>query len=391
MNSSKRSPALLLAVGIFLALVVRYRFIFFETNDYSNYLSTWYNFIKNRDNIEALRDPFSNHNMPYLYLLTMSVVLFPVREAYTVIVIKVISIIFDIMMASFAYECVRMKYHESKMIPIMAALATLFAPTVILNSAAWAQSDAIYTTFLVACLYALLARRQAWAFIAFGLAFSFKLQALFLAPLFLWLLIKKTVNWRCFFLSPLVYLITLIPAWLIGRPLGDMLLIYIRQSQQYEFLTHQAPNLYQWIPNAYYDLYPLGVVFTVIVVLIIAWLLSKSRVKVTEDLLVHLATFSVLLLPYILPKMHDRYFFSADVIAIIFAFYFPKYWYIPIGIGLASLNSYLAFLYGVLIVPLELMAIIPATLIAVLGWQLLRDFNTPPANTLVQFHSSERP
>ena len=379
MNNSKWSVAILLAAGVLLALVVRYHLIFFESLDYTNFVFPWYDFIRNNDNFDALQHPFSNYNVPYLYLLTISAALVPTHKIHTIIVIKVISIIFEVIMAFFVYKCVRMKYHEPKTIPILAALATLLAPTVILNSAAWAQSDAIYTAFLIACLYALLARRQAWAFIAYGLSFSFKLQAIFLAPLFLWLLMKKAVSWRYFFLSPLVYLITLIPAWIIGRPLGDLLLIYINQANDSKTLTVHAPNLYQWIPDTYYDLYPLAIILTVVVVFIIALLIYKSRLKVTQDLLVHLATFSVLLLPYTLPKIHDRYFFPADVISIIFAFYFPKYWYVPVVVGLVSLNGYLAYLYGVLIVPLELIAIIPLMLIALLGWQLLRDFKHPPA------------
>jgi Gpi18-like mannosyltransferase len=74
--------------------------------------------------------------------------------------------------------------------PLFAALAVLFTPTVILNSSFWGQADAIHTTFLLACLYFLVTRREIPAFIAFGVAVAFKLQAIFLAPLLLILLLK---------------------------------------------------------------------------------------------------------------------------------------------------------------------------------------------------------
>ena len=258
---------------------------------------------------------------------------------------------------------------------MIAALVTLLLPSVILNSSVWGQSDSIYTTFLVACLYALLRGRQAMGFIAFGLSFAFKPQAVFLAPLFLWMLMKKQVNWRYFFLSPLVYLVTLIPAWLLGRPLKEVLWIYIGGNYG-SALTRNMPNLYQWIPNQYYSSwYPLGIVLTTFVVSVIALLVHKSRVNMTsgrEGGLIYLATFSVIIVPFLLPKMHERYFFSADVIAVIFAFYFPKYWPTPVVIGSVSVLAYLPFLYEVTPVPLPLLAIFLLVLIIVLGWKLLR-------------------
>ena len=44
--------------------------------------------------------------------------------------------------------------------------------------------------------------------------------------------------------------------------------------------------------------------------------------------------------------MHDRYFFAADVISIIFAFYSPRHFYIPVVIGMSSFLSYFPYLFG---------------------------------------------
>ena len=271
---------------------------------------------------------FSNYNPPYLYLLALATVYLPNLSA--LLVVKGISIIFDFVLAFFVYKCVRLKYKRTVTIPCLAALVTLLAPFVILNSSVGAQADGIYTAFLVACLYALLRERQAWAFIAFGLSFSIKLQAIFLAPLFLWLLMKKQVKWRYSFLSLLVYLVLLLPAWFMGRPLGELLLIYFRQTSLYKDFSERAPNLYQWIPITtpsaqLLDVVTiLGVAFTILVVLTIALFLYKSRVDITPNVLVHLATLSTLIVPFLLPKMHDRYFYPASVIAIVFAFYFQN-------------------------------------------------------------------
>ena len=367
-----------------LALIVRLPWANFISQDYEIFLGFWYAFIVDNGYFAALKYDFHNYNPPYLYLLSLGALLFPGYKGY--IVIKFISVVFDFVLAFFVYKCVRLKYSQSESFPYLAAAVTLLFPTVILNSSAWSQSDSIYTAFLVACLYGLLSRRQAWAFIAFGLSLSFKPQALFLAPLFLWLLTKRQVNWRYFFLSPLVYLVTLLPTWIIGRPLGDLLMVYINSYGEQKRLTYGVPNLYQWIPNRYYSWYPIGIAFAALVVIMIAVLVYKSRVEMTENLVIHIATFSVLIMPFILPKMHDRYYFPADVISIVFAFYFPKYWYTPVLIGITSLVSYFTFLYDVTLIPLTWLAFVPLALIAVLGWQLLRILghltpsptNTPP-------------
>ena len=361
----------LLAVGILLAIMVRYLLLPFESNDYRVFM-LWYDFIVQHGHFAALKYDFAPYNVLYFYLWATVAYFFP--DLHSFLAIKIISIIFDFVLAFFVYRCVRLKYREPNegAIPILAALTALLAPTVVLNSAG--QVDATYTSFLVACLYYLLAGRQAAAFIAFGVAFTFKLQSVFLAPFLLWLLVKKEVNWRYVWLSPAVYLVFILPAWFIGRPFADLLMIYFGQADEFRYLNMNAPNLYQWIPNAYYDFYPVGMAFTAMVALGIAYFVSKSRVKITADRLVFLATFSVLIMPYLLPKMHERYFFPADVIAIILAFYCPRYWYVPVVIGSVSVLAYMPFLFNIAILPQWLPAVL-LLLIAVLGRQFLLMFS----------------
>lgn len=378
---------------LLLGVIVRLPVVYFISHDYIFTFKSWYYIIAeegfaafewgatapNDRDFTTAATSFSVYNVPYLYLLSLAAVW---TDWSGLVAIKLISIIFDFGLAFFVYKCVELKYKansDDSPFPSfllspqhLALFVTLFAPFVILNSSVWGQNDSIYTALLVACLYALLRERQAWAFIAFGLSFSFKSQAMFLAPLFLWLLMKKQVKWRYFFLSLLVYLVTLLPAWFIGRPFGELLLTYFRQVGQYDRLSMDAPNLYEWIPNHYYRWYPLGIIFTILVVLAIALYVYKSRVDITSNVLVHLATFSTLIVPFFLPRMHERYFFPASIMAIIFAFYFPKYWYTAVVIGLVSTLAYLRYLYEVAPVPLPLLAVFTLLLVAVLAWKLMR-------------------
>ena len=163
-----------------------------------------------------------------------------------------------------------------------------------------------------------------------------------------------------------------------------MLSIYLRQADVHPLLSMNFSNLYVWIPNTYYDLWPLGLGLAACVVMLLVAIVYKSSVKITAELTILLAAYSVIVVPYILPKMHDRFYFPADVIAIILAFYLPRYWYAPVVVGTVSSFLYLRHLnpklevligYDIPSVPLELLAFVPAVLIAVLSWQLYKTLN----------------
>ena len=72
--------------------------------------------------------------------------------------------------------------------------------------------------------------------------------------------------------------------------------------------------------------------------------LSRTRRSAREILL--LATFSVTLLPHLLPFMHDRYFYPSDLLSIGLAFAWPAFWFVPAIFQLVSGLAYLPFLFG---------------------------------------------
>ncbi len=47
-------------------------------------------------------------------------------------------------------------------------------------------------------------------------------------------------------------------------------------------------------------------------------------------MLVSLALLSVLFVPYVLPYMRERYYYPADILSVVFAFYFPEKFYVPV-------------------------------------------------------------
>ena len=402
-------PPGLLAAGVLVALAVRLPLLPHESWDFRGYLSIWYDFIVANGYFASLQYGFSDYNPPYLYLL--STIAFAAPGLSDLLAVKFVSLAFEAPLAFLVHRIVRLRRPRSRMLPTLAALAVLLAPTVVLNGAFWAQCDVIYTTFLAACFFFLLKERPGAAFASFGLAFAFKAQALFFLPALCWIAALKipakspgkslgggsaavsvaadgsagggspTVGFpaagfplRAILGAPLAYLLALLPAWFLGRPASDLLLVYFGQAAQWDELALGIANLYQWIPNDWYPFWPLGVLATVAAVSGVAVAVRRSRALPTADLLVTLSAFALILAPYLLPKMHDRYFFAADVFTILLAFHRPKFWYAPLAMGLTSVSGYHhGFRRQAPFVPLAGAAVVPLLLLLLLGRQLLRD------------------
>ena len=361
-----------LVLGTILAILVRVSLLDFKSVDYDTYTKVWYNTIQTLG-YTAFRGDFSNYNPPYLYLLYLVVRFLP--NMAKVAAIKVPSIICDFLCAGFVYKIIRLK-SASRIAAVLGYMATLLAPVVILNSAFWGQADSIYTAGLIACVYFLLVKKNWLAFISFSIAFTFKLQAIFLLPLLIILWLKREVSWKHFLTIPIVYFISILPAWLIGRPLDSLLAVYTSQADQYDRLSMHAPSLYAWFPNdpdIFNLIYPAGLALAVTIILILVLILTKSKVELTPPLLVELASFVLLLVPFVLPKMHQRYFFPADILLIVFGFYFPAYFYIPLIINMVSFFSYQYFLFGPETFPMGDLAVVTLFIVAIMTWKLMRD------------------
>lgn len=339
---------------ILLALLTRIFLIDFKSMDYKLALDPWYDFIKNNGGFLALKSDIFFYTPPYLYLLVFSTFL-PIHK---IIAIKSIPIPFDFLLAFFVYLIVKLKYKKG-LTPIFSFFVTFFLPTVLLNGTFWGQFDVIHTTGILASLYFLMNKKYLYSFIALGIALSFKTQAIFILPVFVFLYFRKEVSLKYFFILPIVYLILILPAVLLGRNFLDLILIFSKQANKFPSLTINAPNIYQWIPYAPFKVFDkVGILLTAAVFLILGYIFYKSHKKTDNNTLVRLSLLSTLIMPFLLPRMHDRYFYSADVISIIYAFYFPKYFYVPIIIQATSFFTYGLYLFGSSTIDLSYLAML---------------------------------
>jgi Gpi18-like mannosyltransferase len=341
-GSASRGRRIAVATALVLvALAVRSVFFKYETGDYTSYFHVWYEFILDHGRFGALKYSFANYNEPYLYLLA----LLTYTPLGPLIGIKLISVSFDLVLGYFTYRIVRLRYPHG-WVPTVAAAVVLFLPTVVLNSALWGQIDATYTSLALGGLYFVLRRRPWLACIFFGLALSFKLQVVFLFPVLLLLLLRRWVPWRALLMVPLVFVLMDLPALVVGASVSTLWSTYTGEIGLYQQLTLNAPNIYQYLGiTESSDLRKLGIALTLAIVLALIAVVVVRRAQLTPTRILLAGTVSVILVPYLLPAMHERYFYLADALTVISAFYLPRrLWALPVLEQFASLMSYMPFL-----------------------------------------------
>ena len=320
----------LMAVTL-LALAVRLKFFPFASGDYHQFLQGWFTELRDNGGFAAVGRSVGDYTPTYLYLLAFLSYI-PLPDLY---LIKLLSFAGDIVLAFFARRIVRLKYEEFW--GEIAYAIVILLPSVVLNSAAWGQCDSIYAAALLACVCFLLEDRQYAAVTAFAVAFAFKLQAVFLAPFLLLLVVRRKVAWRALLIVPAVYVAAVLPAALMGRNLGDLLTVYFRQARQYSDISMYLPNLSVWYPKDTPPSDGMAIAFAAAAAAMLAAVYIGMRdFELTDEMIVSLALLSVLFVPYVLPYMHERYFYCADVLGVVYAFYFPEKFYVPVLTVLSS-------------------------------------------------------
>ncbi len=343
-DASSKNSLTVVAIAILLfGVILRFAGLGFISMDMRAFVMRWYDQLA-REGFSAMRTGFSNYTPPYLYLLWFAT--WTRAWLPEVTAIKLISALFDAGNAVWVYKIARIKYHEGA-VPLLGAAVFFALPTILLNSAWWGQADSIYTFFVLASLFFLMRDRPLPAMVFFGIAFAVKLQAAFFAPFLFLLMLKRRVAWTSVLIVPLVYIAMMIPALLAGRPFLDTLTIYLSQADTFHQLTMKAPNLYQFISNDWYSpaLY-LGLGFTALLAL--AWAIGYARkIKtLTPEIIILCAAVSTTMVPFFLPKMHERYFYLADAMLLLLAIYLPRLWFVPLTSQVVSTITYSIYLFS---------------------------------------------
>ena len=335
-----------LAAPIGAAMLIRALCLDHVSEDYIKFLSQWYIYFRENGGFGAIAGSVGDYNAPYLYFMA-AISYLNVPDLY---LIKLFSILWDVILAWGCFRLVRslMRERQGSAAPLIAFGIALLLPTVVLNGAFWGQCDVIYGALCVHAAALVTEGKNKSSVALMAVAFSFKLQAIFVLPLWGVLWLSGKVKFRELWVFPLAYLGTILPAVLLGKPFGDILGVYFNQMGEYSRLVLNAPSAYQFIPyGAEVDeqlASTLGVGAAAVLVLALLALGFWLRGRLDWDTAMTIAVVLCIGVPFFLPHMHERYFFLADVFTLCWACAKVRRAACAVLAAGSSLASYLVYL-----------------------------------------------
>jgi Gpi18-like mannosyltransferase len=365
-NRVPKAELLLIGLLAVLAVVIRWVGRHEVTEDMRIFYA-WYNKIDAGGGFPALEQEIGNYNAPFLYLLAILTYL----PGSTLLKIKITWCLFDVLLVFFTYRIVALRQAGWR-VPALAALVVAFLPTVVVNSSFYGQCDGIWGAFAVGGLYFLLRGQGWWAVSLFTVALAVKPQGIFIFPIVMLMVLAGRLPWRTLLAAPIVYLALDVPAFIAGRDPIELLTLYSpqRQASHVPALTSNAASAYAFFPVTIRidTIKTLGYVFAAVLVLGLVYTLIASRVRLDKARIVTAAAVFVIGIPFLLPGMHERYFYLADVVTVVLAFYRPRLWPVPVMVQAASLLSYGPFLFSA--APLVSLKILALLMLTALLWTL---------------------
>ncbi|MCK1363494.1 hypothetical protein [Bradyrhizobium sp. 62] len=336
--------AIAVAIGCGLVgLALRYFARKHATDDAIQHLIPWYVFARDHG-VAGLAEAFTNYTPFYSYLLLIAARFDWLGEPLSHV--KAISAVFEL---GCAITVAQIVWRATKL-PLRASLAfsaVWLAPTVIFNGAVWAESDSIWTFFTLVSVALFMQDRNGVA--SFAMAFSVKAQGVFLGPFVLGMILRRRIHLAWLATVPGIYVVLAIPVLVAGRSLASVFAVYLDQAHTFDRLTMNAANIWVLAGGMPYAIgVAVGMVLAAASGLALSIFIARSR-RTGPEFILLAACVSLMLMPYLLPKMHERYFYAFELASIALACLNPRY--VPFAV-IAQVNgvlSYLAFESGIVL------------------------------------------
>ena len=314
-----------------IGLVLRYHGKDFLSADAEVFLIPWYNEISQGGGIKALSNQVGNYNILYQTIIA----LLSYIPVYSLYLYKIISVFFDYILA-FSSAVLVCRLSSRKMFDWIFQITytvVLLLPTVVLNSAYWAQCDSMYVSFIILTLLSFYEERYTWAFIFLGVAFAFKFQTIFIVPFVLCLMVYRKVTKGLHYslivgilISSLCLCLSGIGGYVNGRPLISVFTLYAEQAGQYQSMWMNAPSFWVLVGNNYEFLHIFAIGLTIALCGIgLMYILNHENCLDGGEAFMAAATWFVWICFLFLPAMHERYAYMLDIFLLILCFFRIEY------------------------------------------------------------------
>ncbi len=347
------------AIGLFVLMSLAIRvFVRDCTNgDLENYLLPWYEQIKANGGIfGGLSKPIyantgevCNYTFAYQFLISIMTSL-PIKAMYSY---KILSVIFDYLLIGAMVKLVLLVNEKvDKKALIIAFCLILIHPIIFMNSAMWGQCDSIYTFWILAAIICLVKEKYTKAFVFYGLAFAFKLQAVFVLPFLLFFYVyKKRFSILNFLIVPTVVVITSIPALLQGRTVIEAFKIYSGNTSLYTRLAMGYPSFWTIISDGvktegYYSLKLVAIAVTVCILAAHMYYWIDNKAELSSRNILYMSFILTYTAVLFLPGMHERYGYVYEMLAVIILLCNFKTAKCYLGLFFISIAIYGCAIYG---------------------------------------------
>ena len=332
-----------------VALFIRTYYLDCVSLDMSECYLEWFNFTKTNGGLLSLGKVIEGCDYTQTYLTILAILSY-IPNIKPLYLIKFVSFIFDFLVSIFAGKIVTLFIDDKSNKKILFCITYsifLLLPSLIINSSNWGQCDSIYTAFVLISIYYLLQNKYLKSFIFYGIAFSFKLQSVLILPLYIIYYFKeKKFSILYFLIIPSVFIICCLPSIILGHSIFDCFGVYLFQITEYtSSMSLNIQNIYGIIPN--FDGLPyicFGIFMLIMIILLINT--CESKEQITQVQIIDLSLISVSTAVFLLPCMHDRYLFMADILSVIWFIVRRKNIFVPLIINFISFNSYCISSYG---------------------------------------------
>ena len=364
---------ILMVVGVtVLSLMIRMEVKHVISGDWTIWWEHWFNHLY-QGGFRALAGNWYDYAPPFVYLLWIITVL-PINCMTG----------FKLMMTGFDFAAavvaalIIYEISKSRTKALLTYAVFFLSPVFIVNSVLWAQCDMLVMFWVLLCTYFFVKNKPSMAMFFFGVAFAFKLQPLWLAPMLVILWVNKKVEIKHFLWLPVCYFVGIIPAWIAGKPLGELLTIYINQTSAESWsLALKYTNLYYLIGEEFFidPYHSAGVWLSLGVFMIVLYYIGRKKLKITPEFILLLGGFVGILAPFFLPQMHERYSFFAEGFLILYALLKPQKFYLPVFQSLTSFMGYSVFLAKDWDLPLSYMPFVTLTVLVLTGYEVYKYIN----------------
>ena len=280
--------------------------------DLPEFVFPWFQHIVRAGPVHAFATPFSNYSPPYLYLL--AVVSLATHDP--LIAVKLLGIASA---ACIAFALGRLLRGNPDRYQAM--LFSFLIPTVTINAVVYGQCDGFWVSACLLAVTAAVEGRNAAMLAWCGVALAFKAQAVFLAPFVVVVLLKRRVPPPLWAVPAGLFAAAMLPAWLAGWPAADLATIYWRQAAYFNTIG-SAPNpwaiMAAFAPPVPSPLFAIGYVGAALAA--VGYVAVLARRELSGAGLLRAALLSALIVPFLLPKMHERFTLLADLLAFALAF-----------------------------------------------------------------------